>query len=275
MAAGLRWVLLGVTLLHGCVLDWDRQWDTGPGPGDGAGEKKATLEQGPAPDGPADSKVAPPKDKGKKDTAKPDKTPACKEGAVCRSSKSPCDPVEKCTAGKCPADVVWMQKVSAYYTKPNTDGFVMIHGSGKQEVWFDKLVHGCKPDEDVTGKLAFGRSFVSFDTRTLAAPKKVVSLRLTGCLLGGDEHNKHKADIYLASFALPATAKAYASETKNLKTKLPNTMGVQWVALPVHALQPKKRTQLLFRWPVTTCTAFTGQLWAGASTKSGIGSGAC
>lgn len=47
-----------------------------------------------------------------------------------------------------------------------------------------------------------------------------MAVRLPWVLLGV------KADVYIASLSLPATTKAYASETKNLKTKLPNVMGV-------------------------------------------------
>ena len=288
-------VALCAVVATSCTLNWDRDVTDSGAPADGQGDR------GRAPDtmrvdtqvdskvSSPDTSVAPCKGKapgtvcrkaagdcdametciGSSDQCPPDKF--LPVGTNCRASSGACDPMEKCTGQgpACPADLKRTSNQKTFVTTKGTDGHVSRSSSNKYDLTFGSVRDYCKPDSPSGVVLA--RGFLSFDTRALPAAAKVTVAKLSGCFLGSPGSKLAYTNLYPATFKLPATSAVYNAPIGNPKTQMPRKGGVNTFAVPVSTIKPGALTQYQLRWPLTTCTSFTGHVWSSSSMTVAMG----
>ncbi len=192
---------------------------------------------------------------------------------VCRVTTGACDPTERCTGKSpgCPADVKWAQKNLAYSTTSGTDGHIVKTAStGQLWVQKDHVRVYCKTSKESSiVKKVQGRGFLSFNTTWLPKNAVLLGAQITGChMVVGNYSNGASIDLYSASFKVPLGVASYKASLTNLKTKLPSKKGVNTFTVPVTSVKPGGLTQYVLLWPITNCTAFSGQVWSGAGNTA-------
>ena len=59
-------------------------------------------------------------------------------------------------------------------------------------------------------------------------------------------------------------AAIYNATTGSPITKMPRKNGANIFAVPIKSIKPGALTQYQLRWPIVTCSQWTGQVWSGA-----------
>ena len=187
---------------------------------------------------------------------------------ICRPSSGACDPMEKCTGkgSACPADVVKKKQQKVFYTTKGTDGHVVRNSNTKYDLTTNSVRAYCKPNNLNGPELA--RGFLSFDTKTLPTTAVLTGARLSGCFLGAPNNKTAYTTLYPATFTMPATVAIYNASVGTSKTTMPRNNGVNTFAVPTGTIKPGALTQYQLRWPVVTCTEWTGQVWSSASNPA-------